>query len=377
MIGKPLLHLVESSARHPWLEKLILELSVVNFEQTLFSLSQPGQINLYLNGKCPNFSSKSRFKIIRLSQVLGKILGFIKKNPDGVLLVQGHLPAIIGSLACRIRKYPYCYIHHNQPLYFELLRKRKPIRGFIHNVLYLYYIRNAQIVQSLSSDVTNLLLHRKVEPGRIIELGHGIDFNEFERKLLDSREVPMLNTGPIILMVGRLAWEKNYTTAIEAMKLVSEEIPNVKMLIAGEGPQKEDLIKLAVKRGLGGKVIFLGMVENIPALMRQADALLHTSFTESYGQIYLEAALIDLSIISFPVGVASDTKFSELARITLLDDNEPSSIARSIIQVLRTSKPERRSFPENRERFFMHKQEFIFSLVSQYLQSVNKVSVIE
>ncbi len=377
IVAKPLLHLVESSARHPWLEKLIRELDLDNFEQQLFTLSQPGKINLYLDGKFPNFSSKSRFKVIRLFRVFAKILKYKEKNPNGILLVQGHLPAIVGSLACRIIKYPYCYIHHNQPLYFELLKKRKPIRGFIHNVMYLHYIRNAQIVQSLSSDVTNLLLQRNVEPDRIIELGHGIDFNEFERKLLESREAPVLNAGLIILMVGRLAWEKNYTTAIEAMRLVCEEIPNAKLLIAGEGPQKEDLLKLVVKLGLDSKVTFLGMVENIPALMNQSDVLLHTSFTESYGQIYVEAALVDLSVISFPVGVASDAKFSELAKLTLLGDYEPSSIARAIIQVLRESKIDRRRFSEIRDRFFMHDQEFIFPRVSQYLLAVNRIEVIE
>jgi 1,2-diacylglycerol 3-alpha-glucosyltransferase len=178
-------------------------------------------------------------------------------------------------------------------------------------------------------------------------------------------------------MVGRLAWEKNYTTAIEAMRLVCEEIPNAKLLIAGEGPQKEDLLKLVVKLELDSKVTFLGMVENIPALMNQSDALLHTSFTESYGQIYVEAALVDLSVISFPVGVASDAKFSELAKLTLLSDYEPSTIARAIIQVLRESKIERRRFSENRDRFFMHDQEFIFPRVSQYLLAVNRIEVTE
>jgi glycosyltransferase involved in cell wall biosynthesis len=377
MMGKPLLHLVESSARHPWLEKLILELNVNNFQQELFSLNKPGEINIYLDGKCPSFSSKSRFKIIRLTKVFVKILEFIRKNPDGVLLVQGHLPAIVGSVACRITKYPYCYIHHNQPLYFELLKKEKPIRGSIHNIFYLFYVRNARIIQSLSSDVTNFLHERNVKPDRIIELGHGIDFDEFERKLLNSQESLPPNSEPIILMVGRLAWEKNYTTAIEAMKSVCEKIPNVTLLIAGEGPQKEALSKLVVKLGLNSNVAFLGMVENIPALMKRADVLLHTSFTESYGQIYVEAALVDLSIISFPVGVASDTKFSELARLTLLSDNEPSSIAKSIVQTLGESKIERRSFPENRDRFFMHNQKFIFSTISQYLRSSNRISVIE
>ena len=372
-IRKSLLHLVESSARHMWLEKLIVVLSDSDFQQELITLSQPGEINSYLKDKIPNYSANSKIMLFRFCTVFIKIIKYLNQNPKAVLLVQGHLPAFIGSVACKIKRIPYCYIHHNQPLYFELLREKKPIRGFIHSKIYLFYIRNAQVIQSLSSDVTQQLIQKNVDQARIIELGPGIDFKEYELKLHTSPEVAPLKTGPTILMVGRMAWEKNYEIAIEAMAYVLRDYPNCKMLIAGDGPLKKNLSELVSKLGLDHKVKFLGVVKNVPALMSKVDLFLHTAFTESYGQIYIEAALVDLPILTFPKGLASDQDFLNLAHITLLRHREPSSISKAIIEHIRSPILNRRAFSENFILYSRHNEEFVFSKISQYLQLVTQI----
>lgn len=100
-----------------------------------------------------------------------------------------------------------------------------------------------------------------------------------------------------ILSVGRLDKLKRVDILIESLKSTN---PNVKCIIAGQGPERENLQRLVAKLGLSDRVEFLGFVEDKQLLDLYANclAVYFAPYDEDYGYITLEAFLSSKPVIT-------------------------------------------------------------------------------
>ena len=94
-----------------------------------------------------------------------------------------------------------------------------------------------------------------------------------------------------ILFVGRLAEEKNVEFLIESHKDLIDKGLNVKLIIVGDGPDKEAYEELAIKLGIEKQVIFTGKAswEDMPYYYHVADVFATASKTETQGLTVIEA----------------------------------------------------------------------------------------
>lgn len=367
-----LIHVVQSSSRHIWLERLISELENQGFSQSLVTLHPRGDINNFLVGGSVNvFSPLTSIKALSVVEAINSIKKAQKSESINFLFAEGHGAAFVGALAGRYLNLDFGIVHHNQPRYFQILREKKPIRGLIHQRIYNFYIKRASIVQSLSREVTDSLLALGYDAQKIVSVGHGVDFVKFQEDLTDKTPQLKLREGfPRILMVGRLAFEKNYPLAIESFSLLRQTFPTAQLLIAGTGPLQVDIESLILQKGLSDNVTILGWVNNIPKLMVASDALLHLSMTESYGQVYIEACLANLPIFSLPTGIAIDLSQAENPLVHIISDGSPKEIYIQIknffiegVNGLKTKAP---VFDEYRR----HDQTVVFQEMADYLSKV-------
>ena len=95
----------------------------------------------------------------------------------------------------------------------------------------------------------------------------------------------------VILFVGRLASEKNVEFLINCQKELVKSIKNIKLLIVGDGPDKEKYEKLSKEKGLESSIIFNGKAawEEMPIYYHCADLFATASTTETQGLTVLEA----------------------------------------------------------------------------------------
>jgi glycosyltransferase involved in cell wall biosynthesis len=105
------------------------------------------------------------------------------------------------------------------------------------------------------------------------------------------------NYGDYILSVGRLDDAKRIDLMIRAAKYTGK---NVRFLIAGTGPMREKLEKLAIEEGVEDRVEFLGFVEDNDLLRLYANArgIFFAPYDEDYGYITLEAFLSKKPVIT-------------------------------------------------------------------------------
>jgi glycosyltransferase involved in cell wall biosynthesis len=109
---------------------------------------------------------------------------------------------------------------------------------------------------------------------------------------------------PVALTVGRVAFEKNIRFLIAMLERVRHAIPDVLLVIAGEGPALPALKREVGERGLAGHVCFVGYLDRGGPLLdcyRSADVFVFASRTETQGLVLLEAMALGLPVVSTAV----------------------------------------------------------------------------
>jgi len=124
-------------------------------------------------------------------------------------------------------------------------------------------------------------------PGDYEIVPNGVDIERFRRQ----QPRPVLpKRSSIVLCVGRLEPRKGVATLIEAMACVRRELPDVVLVLVGDGPDREALRALA--DGLQVRVEFANSVDNdqLPAYYQAADVVCAPALGgESFGIILIEA----------------------------------------------------------------------------------------
>jgi len=108
----------------------------------------------------------------------------------------------------------------------------------------------------------------------------------------------------IFLTVARLVQVKNIAIQIRALASLSSM--NGHLVIVGDGPEKDNLEKLAATLGIAHRVHFDGWVDDLADYYSTADCLLLSSNSEGYGAVVAEAILAGLPVIMTDVGVAGE-----------------------------------------------------------------------
>ena len=105
--------------------------------------------------------------------------------------------------------------------------------------------------------------------------------------------------GPMIMGVGRLCRQKQFTHLVEAFKLVSERHPDWWLAILGEGEDRDDLQKLIDSYGLTGRALLVGRVGNMTAWYSEAKLFVLTSLFEGYPNALIEAMANGVASIAY------------------------------------------------------------------------------
>lgn len=126
----------------------------------------------------------------------------------------------------------------------------------------------------------------------------GIEVDRFFKENVNKKEVDRLRKNlnlskrdTVIIFVGRLAQEKNIEFLLNAEKRIINNHSNIKLLIVGDGPDKEKLEMFSRKLGIEKNVIFTGKVawDDMPLYYQLANFFSTASKTETQGLTVIEA----------------------------------------------------------------------------------------
>jgi glycosyltransferase involved in cell wall biosynthesis len=115
------------------------------------------------------------------------------------------------------------------------------------------------------------------------------------------RRYAIPETRPVLVHVGRIAHEKNVDFLIHVLHNVRQQIPDILLIIAGEGPALKHVKLLVQKRKLNKNVLFVGYLNRDSALLdcyQAGDVFVFSSKTETQGLVLLEAMAVGVPVVS-------------------------------------------------------------------------------
>jgi glycogen(starch) synthase len=139
----------------------------------------------------------------------------------------------------------------------------------------------------------------------------------------------------LVLLIGRLVYEKGFQLALEAMPRVIEEAPGTRFLVAGSGTHEAELHRQAEELGLMEHGTFLGWIGDdvLHSLYRIADLTVVPSIYEPFGLVALEAMASGCPCIVADTGGLREVVVHEEGGLRFRAD-DPQALAEVAIRVL-------------------------------------------
>jgi glycogen(starch) synthase len=193
-----------------------------------------------------------------------------------------------------------------------------------------------------------------IEEERVAVIPNGIDpadlhyVDEYEVRDLRARFASP--DEKLVLLVGRLVYEKGFQIALEAMPRVIEELGNVRFLVAGSGTHEQELRAQAKKLGLDAHGSFLGWIGDdvLHSLYRIADLTVVPSIYEPFGLVALEAMACGCPCLVANTGGLREVVPHEEVGLRFRS-RDPASLARVAARVLSDDELGRRIVAEAHE----------------------------
>ncbi len=266
----------------------------------------------------------------------------IKKiNPEIVYveMIGMGMPCVLAKNLCKI---PYVVQCQGSDVYLPWKGKK-----IISNIV----LRSAGAVVVLTQDMKDTL--RATFKGNVAVIPNGIDGENFGRAIIkDMRQELAIGSGEkIIIFVGGLKPIKGVRYLIEAFAMVAQKMPNARLLLVGDGPERQNLEAMVIKEGLKEKVHFVGKIENdaIVTYMMTGDIFVLPSLSEGFGIVNLESMACGLPIIATNVGGIPEI-VTDGENGFLVSPKNPAQIAEKILLLFTDDKLREKISKNNKEK---------------------------
>ncbi|HEX6499199.1 MAG TPA: glycosyltransferase family 4 protein [Micromonosporaceae bacterium] len=139
-------------------------------------------------------------------------------------------------------------------------------------------------------EVSRLL---ELPAGKVEVIANGVDDQVWQ---VPSRAVAAARQrfggdGPLVGYAGRLVYEKGVQDLIAAVPALSDRHPGLRVVVAGDGPYRDELHQQTQRLGVADRVEFAGFLgDDLPAVLAATDTMVVPSIYEPFGMVALEAA---------------------------------------------------------------------------------------
>ena len=178
--------------------------------------------------------------------------------------------------------------------------------GILRMLAYRLTDKLADISTNVSNQaVEEFITKGAVKPGRIICVANGIDTDKFTFNIQARNKIRLelaVDDKKIILAVGRLEVEKDYSSLLNAIKIIIKNRQDFKVVIVGDGSLRDSLKELAKKLDIEYFIDFLGIRSDVRDLMSASDIFVLSSAWEGFGLVVAEAMACERFIIATDSG---------------------------------------------------------------------------
>lgn len=271
----------------------------------------------------------------RLLGSLPALITYLRKERPSVLmsaLEDTNLVALWARKLSNVSTQVVVTVHNN--LSREAKNSTKLKRKLTPQLVKIFYPWADKIV-AVSKGVANDLIKMGLPSQKVFAIYNPIVTTELKEKLKEQLAHPwfLLGQPPVIIGVGRLTKQKDFSSLIHAFALVRKQ-KIARLLILGDGEEREALESLVKKLELTNDVDLMNFVSNPYVYMARSSILVLTSAWEGFGNVLVEAMaagtpVVSTSCESGPTEILAEGKYGKLVNVGDVD-----SMASAILDTL-------------------------------------------
>ncbi len=207
----------------------------------------------------------------------------------------------------------------------------------------------------------------------------GIEVERFYRETIDPKQINKLKKQYniskkdfVAIFVGRIAEEKNIPFLINVTANLIKTNPNFKLLIVGDGPDKENYEQLTKEKHCENNIIFTGKVpwDEIPIYYQLANVFISASQSETQGLTIIEAMAASLPALCIDDESFRDTVINELNGYLFNTEEECQNIIIKLMNDKKTlanlQKNARNSAELHSSKYFAEKVLDVYKLATKH-----------
>ncbi len=299
----------------------------------IFALQYPNRRDKYRVGKVvvQSFGDDKLLKIPHLKRVrplLGALRGISRRPGDLLHAFWAAEPAMVGVLAARqTQRKLIVSCMGGEAINLPVIGYGAARHWLDRRYLNLA-VRRAMVLTVGSEYLAAILTKKYPNKPKPLVLPLGVSLTRFNQALQPPSELP---AQPLALAVGSLLPVKGHANLIKVMAL----LPELRLKIIGEGPERPKLEGLISELGLMERVQLAGTVDpkNMPETYAEADLFIMSSYYESQCMALLEGMAVGLPVVASPVGLAPQM-LADGAAGELAQNNTPEGLAHAVNRIL-------------------------------------------
>ncbi len=333
-----LLHLVASSggggATH--VRDLAVGLSRDRFETTVAMPSDAGNVSV------ADFTSVGvAFEQVHIAGgfAAGEVLRLsrlLKASRFDIVHVHGARASLHGRLAAAMTR-------PRPAVVFSIHGFAAPFYPLHKRLSYLAVERVLQAITDLTicvaqAEADSFLSFGLTDPQRVRVIPYGIDVSRFltpPAGVVNLRRELGVGDGHVVLTVCRLNVPRDFLSLLTAFRHVRDEFADARLLIVGDGPQRDHVEQLIRDLGLERCVRITGFRDDVPAFMALADVYVLTSYGwEGYPISTLEAQAAGVPVVVTDAGGSAEA-VQHVKTGLVVPKRRPDLLANALLRLLR------------------------------------------
>ena len=240
----------------------------------------------------------SGIKFFRRRKKIREVRNFIESNQVKVIIADTWKSLELGIDYFNNSNIPVICLAHGNELLFNNQNKKIKIGKILNkvNTVVANSIFTKKLAEQLISSKVNLT---SIYPG-------GVDLNNLKRT-----QIPGIVGSPVLLTLARLEKRKGHVEIIKSINKLIPEFPNIQYIIAGSGPELDNLKKLVKDKNLEKNILFVGLVNDFQKkfLFEKTQLMIMPTLDETkkrsiegFGIVYIEAAFFSIPSIASNTG---------------------------------------------------------------------------
>lgn len=227
-------------------------------------------------------------------RAIKEIREYVKNEEIDLIHTHGYKADLYGYLAAHTEAKPIVATCHNWVGGTAALG--------IYNRLDRMALRNFDGVAAVSQAVATQLEDAGIAENKIYTIANGIDIVRFTGAEPAWFGTNQSAPGKTIGIVARLDLQKGFESLLEAMAALTPAHPDARLVIVGEGPDRETIVTMAARLELTSKVVFAGQRGDMASVYAGFDIFVLPSLNEGLPMTVLEAMAASRPVVASNVG---------------------------------------------------------------------------